>query len=232
MELRELILFLETGRWLNRYEVAALQTGKKGRALRDEVAQRLSEWGPPRLAVEALLALGPATHYAYLNIGGIGPSYYGPCCVVLEMRRWDTRATCFRGDTLRGSWQRSASALLAEDQVTSRFAAAQDLALLAVAEYEDFLAGQRFCLDRSAARALLGAEGTLMELHLPGPVARNQILEVRISKKKFVELCALAHKLGRAPSSDAMEFDEARAFQAVLDLLDRYEVPLVVEEAS
>ena len=68
----------------------------------------------------------------------------------------------------------------------------------------------------------------MVEIHLFGKVAREQIAEVRLPQAFYERLCELVRELSRDPHSTAMAVDAARAFLALTRALDQYEIPLLV----
>jgi hypothetical protein len=229
MSMAKLIRLLDTGQWLNIYEAITQETGLKGKELEREIILRLKEFGPPRVEIDRLFHFPRSVHYASLNLGGPGPwARYEICCVVLDLDHWAPQYTCFSGDTLRAGFDQKGNLAVAKESLLERFAAGEDLGRLALIQHEAFLGKHSFCLDLGRVRRLLEGEDTMIELHLFGKVNRDQIREVRLPQAPYERLCELVRQLDRNPGSTARELDSARLFRALLDRLDRAEIPLVV----
>ncbi len=101
MTLPGCVRFLESGRWLNIYEVVALQVkARQGPAFERVLRRKLGIWYTPPKDFEKLLKFRRDTHYAALNLGGGGPDY-GECCVRLGTTAPLQFSTTFAGDPLR-----------------------------------------------------------------------------------------------------------------------------------
>jgi hypothetical protein len=229
MKLRSLSLFLAEGRWLNRYELVARDLGLRGRALDERVERDLKDLGVARLGTDKLLGFRHDTHYAYTNIGGLGPDRYGACAVILDLERWAARATCFAGDSLLACFTREGRRALSRDEALSRFAVAHDLPRLGVVHHLSFLARQDGCLDLEAARALIEGAETVLELHLHGPVLREHVLEVRIPHKDWQRLRSLSERLAALPEGREVpaELEPAVELQEAQRQLKRFGIPLL-----
>jgi hypothetical protein len=231
MSMPSMLQFLASGRWLNVYEAVASETGLRGRALDLEVARRLRDLGPPRLAIDRLFRFRRDTHYASLNLGGIGPhARYGVCCAIFSLAHWLPFHTCFAGDTILACFDAGGRSVLTRDGALARFAIGEDLRRLAVLRFEAFLDRQRHELDGLAVRARLEGPETMIELHLHGRVTRQQITEVRLPRERHEQLSSLSDQLACDPGSRARELDPARAFHQLKKALARHRIPLVIVE--
>jgi len=96
------VRFLESKKWLNVYQITAMEVGSRsGLEFRRIVRKKLKDGYKPRREFESLLTFRVNTHYAALKIGGqTGPrngTFYvrfGPNAPLLF-------ATVFAGDPLR-----------------------------------------------------------------------------------------------------------------------------------
>lgn len=144
MSVGRCIDFLTSGSWLNMYEAIAFETGFHGRAYVTAVRTRLRkggiDWYTRRRYIERLLRLGRDTHYAAINLGGSGPyRRYGDCCVLLDLKQWRGRATCFAGDTLLTCFDLDGRQQLSADQILQRYAVIEDWQRLALFRHVESL---------------------------------------------------------------------------------------------
>lgn len=222
--------FIKDGGYLNIYEFVGQQTGLTGKRLERTVSTRLKELGPLRLKLDQLFHFQHDTHYASFNLGGAGARRYGFCCVTFDLRHWEPHHTCFAGDSIRACSGADKQAVLSDEEILVRFAIGEDLVRLATVRWESFLDGQEHCIDPGEARALVEAEDSLLEVHLHGPVKREHIHEVRLSRADYRHLCDLARRAEGLTSPLPWEFDNVEPFRRLLDLLDQFDIPLVLAE--
>ena len=189
---------------------------------------RWPRFGELRLAIDRLFRFRRDTHYASLNLGGNGPhARYGVCCATFALSHWLPFHTCFAGDSILACFDASGHRALTREGALDRFATGEDLSRLAVLRFENFLRRQRIRPDLVAMRARIEGPETMIELHLHGPVTRNQISEVRMPRDRYEQLSGLSEELARDPSSLARELDPARAFDQLRKALVRHQIPLV-----
>lgn len=222
--------FIEDGGYLNVYEFVGRETGLTGNRLERAVAKRLKELGPLRLKLDQLFHFQHDSHYASFNLGGAGARRYGFCCVTFDLRHWEPHHTCFAGDSIRTCSGADKQAVLSDGEILARYATGEDLVRLATVRWESFLENQEHCIDPGEVRDLVEAEDSLLELHLHGPVRREHIQEVRLSKADYRHLCDLARRAEGLSAPLPWEFDNVEPFRRLLDLLDQFDIPLVLAE--
>jgi hypothetical protein len=232
MPISKVVRFIEEGNYLNIYEFVARETGLSGDELERAVLERLKEFGPLRLKLDHLFCFQFDTHYASFNLGGAGARRYGSCCVIFDLRHWAPFHTCFAGDSIRACCSPSREPLLADDEILASFGTGEDLDRLAVIRHERFLERQAHSLDPGEVRDILEADDSLFEIHLHGPVTRDLIQEVRLSRADYHHLCDLAERAKGHAAPLPWEFDSVEPFQAMLAALDRFDIPLVLAEGG
>lgn len=121
-------------------------------------------------------------------------------------------------------------AVLSDEEILARFATGEDLARLATVRWESFLESQEHCIDPGEIRNLVEAEDSLLELHLHGPIRREHVQEVRLSRADYRHLCDLARRAEGLSAPLPWEFDNVEPFRRFLDLLDQFDIPLVLAE--
>jgi hypothetical protein len=232
MKIPVLVRFLKTGLWLNIYEFTAWTTGLKGQDLLDEVARRLGLLAGARTKLDTLFRFRRDTHYASLNLGGAGARRYGTCCVVFDLHHWSPFVTCFCGDSIRACFSERGDQVLEDDEILRLFSVEEDAPKLAALRHSEYLGKQDFCVDQAEVRDIIEADDSLVEYHLHGPVRRELIREVRISRSDYRHLRDLMERYDPVRSPKRWEFDKVEPFRDVLALLDRYDIPLVVAEGG
>lgn len=232
MPIPKLVRFLDEGGYLNVYELVARETGLTGEALNEAVEARLRELGPLRRQIDQLFQFQPDTHYAALNLGGAGALRYGRCCVVFDLRHWAPFHTCYAGDSIRSCFQADKSPALSEEEILARFAVGEDLDRLATVHWEPSLddPARDPCLQPGEVRDIVEAEDSILEIHLHGPVTRDRIQEVLLLRNDYRHLRDLVQRARGCSRPLPWEFDEAEPFQQMLELLGRFEIPLVLAE--
>lgn len=233
MPIPKLVRFLEEGGYLNIYEFVARETGLTGDDLDKAVEARLRDLGPLRRRLDRLFHFQSDTHYAALNLGGAGALRYGRCCVVFDLRHWAPFHTCYAGDSIRSCFLPDRSPALSEAEILARFATGEDLDRLAVVHWEKSLDDptREPCLQPSEVRDIVEAEDSILEIHLHGPVTRDRIQEVLLSRNDYRHLRDLVQRAEGRSLPLPWEFDEAEPFQRMLELLERFEIPLVLAES-
>jgi hypothetical protein len=232
MPLPKLVRFVEEGSYLNIYELVARETGLSGADLEGAVLDRLKDFGPLRLKLDRLFCFEFDTHYASFNLGGAGARRYGSCCVVFDLGHWAPFHTCFAGDSIRACCSSGRAPLLADDEILASFGTGADLDRLAVIRHERFLERHAHTLDPGEVRDILEADDSLFEIHLHGPVTRDLVQEVRLSRADYHHFCDLAERARGLSGPLPWEFDSVEPFQAMLAALDRFDIPLVLAEGG
>ncbi|HEX4959269.1 MAG TPA: hypothetical protein VF173_00425 [Thermoanaerobaculia bacterium] len=227
-----LIRFVEEGSYLNVYEFVARDTGLAGEELEAAVVERPKEFGPLRLKLDGLFGFQRDTHYASFNLGGSGARRYGACCVVFDLCHWAPYHTCFAGDSIRACCSPGKKPLLADEKILASFGTGSDLDRLAIIRHERFLERQVHSLDPGEVRDILEADDSLFEIHLHGPVTRERIQEVRLSRADYHHLRDLEERAKGLAGALPWEFDGVEPFRALLAVLDRFDVPLVLAEGG
>ncbi len=232
MSVANCVRFLESGRWLNIYEATAAETGKTGRALIDEVRERIPKWFSPRRDFEQLLRFRQDTHYAAVNLGGPGATRYGDCCVVFDVAKTPPMATCFGGDSLRTTFDASGKRILANADVLSLLAPHDDLSLLAVVRHTGLIKNSQPAVSPATVRAALEDSDSLIEIHFHGPILRAHVRCVIMARRILRHLWELTLRYDRLPPrwSDASEYDVVPFFKRFVQLVDRYSIPLMEAE--
>jgi hypothetical protein len=222
MSIPRLVRFLEEGQWSNIFEAVSRETGLKGAELDQEVARRLGEFAAPCRRLGGLFGFRRDTHYAYLNLGGAGAQGCGICCVILDICRWPFSHTCFAGDSI--------SSLRYGREALRSFVPGPDWERLAVIKYEPYIKDNAFCIDPVKLRKLVESRDSSIEFHLHGPVTREMVSGVMISRGSYEKLDRLAD--GMESSSDARDrrSDKIGYFRKLLRLLEQYGIPLTVAE--
>ncbi len=232
MPIPKVVRFIEEGSYLNIYEFIARETGLSGEDLELAILERLKELGPLRMKLDRLFCFQHDTHYASFNLGGAGARRYGSCCVIFDLRHWAPFQTCFAGDSIRACCNSGKEPLLADEEILASFGTGEDLDRLAVIRHERFLERHTHSLDPGEVRDILEADDSLFEIHLHGPVTRDQIQEVRLSRADYHHLCDLAERAKGHSSPLPWEFDSVEPFQKMLAALDRFDIPLVLAEGG
>lgn len=230
MPIPKLVRVVEEGAYLNIYEFVARDTGLSGADLEREVGERLGEFGPLRLELDRLFHFEHDTHYAALNLGGAGALRYGCCCVVFDLRHWAPFHTCFAGDSIRTCCTRDKKKIVDDEVILLSFAIGEDAERLAVIQQERFLGRPEHCVDPLDLRSLLEADDSLIEIHLHGSVTRDRIQEIRLSRADYRRLRDLEGRFDDARGPLPWIFDEVEPFRQMLEVLDRFEIPLVIAE--
>ncbi|MFY9825106.1 MAG: hypothetical protein WAM82_27255 [Thermoanaerobaculia bacterium] len=232
MPLPKLVRFVEEGSYLNIYELVARETGLAGEELERAVSERLKDFGPLRLKLDRLFCFELETHYASFNLGGAGARRYGSCCVIFDLAHWAPYHTCFAGDSIRACCNSGREPLLTDEEILSSFGTGADLDRLAAIRYERFLERHAHTLDPGEVRDILEADDSLFEIHVHGPVTRDLVQEVRLSRADYHHLCDLAERARGLSGPLPWEFDSVGPFQAMLAALDRFDIPLVLAEGG
>ena len=232
MPIPKLVRFIEEGGYLSIYEFVAQETGLTGEELVRAVSDRLKEFGPVRLKLDRLFGFQHDSHYASLNLGGAGTRRYGCCCVVFNLRHWAPLYTCYAGDSVRACCHADKTPALTEEEILAEFAIGEDLERLATVRWEpslqDLTQGPYF--GPSEIRHIIEAADSLLEIHLHGPVTRDRIEEVRLTRADYHHLRDLERRAEGRPGPLPWEFDNVEPFRKMLESLDRFEVPLVLAE--
>jgi hypothetical protein len=232
MPITKVARFVEEGSYLNIYEFVARETGLSGEDLERSVLERLKEFGPLRLKLDRLFCFQHDTHYASFNLGGAGARRYGSCCVTFDLRHWAPFHTCFAGDSIRACCSPEKEPLLKDEEILTSFGIGEDLDRLAVIRHERFLERQAHGLDPGEVRDIIEADDSLLEIHLHGPVTRECIQEVRLSRADYHHLCDLSERAKGLSEPLPWEFDSVEPFQKMLAALDRFDIPLVLAESG
>lgn len=235
MSIPSLVRFLTEGGYLNVYEFVQRETGLRGRALEEEVQERLRGMGPARLKIDRLFGFRRDTHYASLNLGGPGPQRYGPCCVVFDLSHWAPFHTCFAGDTIRSCFDGAGAQALSDDEILESLAIGEDAVRLAVIRHKEFLRRQSFCVDPREVRDIVEAQDSLLEFHLHGAVTRKQVQEVRISRTEHHHLRDLSERFDALPHPSRplrLEFERVPLFRDLTALLKKHGIPLLMAEGG
>jgi hypothetical protein len=233
MPIPKLVRFLEEGGYLSVYEFVARETGLAGDDLDRAVEERLRELGPLRREIDQLFRFQSDTHYASLNLGGAGARRYGRCCVVFDLRHWAPFHTCYAGDSLRACFQADKRPALSEDEILAGFAVGEDLDRLATIHWEPSLEEptQDLCFHPSEVRDMVEAEDSVLEIHLHGPVTRERIQEVSLARADYRHLRDLVRRARGRSLPLPWEFDEVDPFNRLVELLERFEIPLLMAES-
>jgi hypothetical protein len=233
MPIPKLVRFLEEDGYLNIYEVVSRETGLMGEDLSKAVQERLREFGPMRRQIDQTFNFDPDTHYASFNLGGAGAHRYGRCCAVFDLRHWAPFHTCYAGDSIRACFQADKSPALSEAEILAGFAIGEDLDRLATIRWESSLEDptQGPCFHPSEVRDMVEAEDSILEIHLHGPVTRNRVQEVLLPRADYRHLRDLVRRARGRLLPLPWEFDEVEPFNRMLELLERFEIPLVLAES-
>jgi hypothetical protein len=233
MPIPKLVRFLEEGAYLSVYEFVARETKLSGEDLSRAVQERLREFGPLRRQLDQAFHFQPDTHYASFNLGGAGAHRYGRCCAVFDLRHWAPFHTCYAGDSIRACFHADKSPALSEAEILAGFAIGEDLDRLATIRWEPSLEDptQGPCFHPSEVRDMVEAEDSILEIHLHGPVTRDRIQEVLLTRGDYRHLRDLVRRAKGRSLPLPWEFDEAEPFNQMLKLLDRFEIPLVLAES-
>lgn len=223
--------FLTGGHYLNVYEFVRWDQGLSGPELEQGVLDRLKDLGPPRRKLDTLFGFQEDTHYATFNLGGAGADRYGACCFVFDLRHWAPFHTCFAGDSIRACFSARKEQVLSDEEILASFAIGEDLERLAVIQNEDFLLDQKHGVLRSEVVGLFADDDSFLEVHLHGPVLREQIQEVRFPMDRFRKLERASRRLNASSGPLPWSLDDTEPFRGLLDLLDRYEIPIVLVDA-
>lgn len=218
------VRFLESGRWLNVYEMLRLdpKTGS-GAVFRQALRKKLGEWYGPRRKFERLLRLSQESHYAAINIGGGGPDY-GPCCIHIDNSPFLTFATAFSGDPLRVIFDTGGKQRMSDAQIMSRFATFSDRAVLAAVHSEQDLL-RSTVLDEDSVIAILENRETLIEVHIHGEVNISHAVEITMRKSFAASLERRAiddYEHASREERKARRFDDVRTFKRLLQLADQH----------
>jgi hypothetical protein len=232
MTLPRLVSFLEDGHYLNVYEFIARGTGLDGDELEEAVRRHLRDLGDRRLKIDRLFGFGSESHYASLNLGGAGATRYGSACVIFDLSNWEDAHTCFDGDSIRACFTRTGDQALADEQILERFALGEDAEQLAALRHRELLEREPNCVDPLEVRRRIEADDSLIEIHLLGPVRREHVREVRLTRSEYSHLRDLRERSRRLTGPKPWEFDRVEPFERLLNLLDRFEIPLVLAEGG
>lgn len=240
MSIPDCIRLIKHGAWLTIYEAVNEETSYTGDALEQEVQARLTtrgtDWYECRKKIEQMLKFSHDTHYAALNVGGVGAQRYGDCCVLINWSKWRAVSTCFGGDTLRSTFASDGTDVVDTQEVLKSFAIGQDLDKVALLSYEHSLrtyatpkAGplrRPPAFDEQEMRTAIESSDFLVELHLHGRVTIDQVRGVVITKSRQTELWNqyLAWEGANKPMTHA--FEAARYFVELSDLLEEHHITL------
>ena len=75
------------------------------------------------------------------------------------------------------------------------------------------------------------AEDSILEIQLHGPVTRNRVQEVLLPRADYRHLRDLVRRARGRTLPLPWEFDEVEPFSRMLELLERFEIPLVLAES-
>ncbi len=121
---------------------------------------------------------------------------------------------------------------MADGEILQRFSIGEDAPKLAALRHGEYLRKESFCVDPAEVRNRVEAEDSLIEYHLHGPVKREIVREVRISRSEYHHLRDLLERYDTVGDPRRWEFDKVERFREMRVLLDKYKIPLVVAEGS
>ena len=81
-------------------------------------------------------------------------------------------------------------------------------------------------------RGLLENSDSLIEIHLHGPIRREQIRAVLMPRSDLAHFWDLAQRAEDAPRPDAQEFDVVPFFLRLVELLRDHRIPLQMAEST
>jgi hypothetical protein len=232
MSIPTLNRFLKTGRWLNIYEAVYKETGKTGDSLEKEVSRRIPNWYKQRRTIDNLLRFRRDTHYASLNIGGPGAHRYGVCCVIFDLSHWAPYHTCFGGDSIRACFDAQGSQVLMDHTILENFGIGQDVYQVAVIKHQEYLRQTKPGLDPNELRDILEASDSLIEFHLPGPMTRDHIVRIVMSRGQRNHYWELSKRSFSIPKPWPQEYDIVPFFLEMNQLLERYNIPFLMAEGN
>ena len=230
MPVPKLVSFLKEGGYLNIYELTARNEKISGEALERAVLAKLQDLGPLRLKLDQLFHFQLDAHYASFNLGGAGARRYGRCCVIFDLEHWSPFYTCYGGDSIRSCCRADKTLALSDEEILEAFALGEDLHRIATIRWRRFLEEQHHCVHPREVRDLIEAEDSLLEIHLHGPVRRPHIREVRFLRADFNHLRHLGEIAKEHSGPLPWEFDNAEPFGQMLELLEQFEIPLILAE--
>lgn len=220
--------FLETGKYLNTYEVAESETLRTKKPIHEILKRILGDWYAPRLNVDRILGMRFDTHYAYKNMGSRGPTEYGPCSVVLSKRLLRLQATAFSGDSVCSIFDKDARQLLTKSEALALLATADCSTKLAALEHSRFIETSKHGISVRDLHGRFDARDTLLELHIHGPIRRGDIIRIMMSESDLKRLFDLLEEISirnlRPPWS--RKYDEAAAFGRMYSRAQEHSIPV------
>jgi len=222
--------FLKYGRWLNINEFVFIKKGKTGADLEKEIKSYLGKWYTSRRTIDKLFRFRRDTHYASINLGGIGPQRYGACCVVFDLSNWTPYYTCYGGDSIRACFDSKGNKVLADDAILEHFGVGQDVYQIATVRHKRYLREKKPGINISELQAILESTDSLIEFHHHGSVIREHIAQVIMSHAQITHYWELAERSSAKPKPWPQEYDVVPFFLEMIKLLDFYNIPLILKE--
>lgn len=229
MQIGTLVSFLTNGRYLNTYEAAESQAKNEKRPIHELLRQKLGKWYDARLKTDRFLGTRFDTHYAFRSIGGTGPKEYGPCCVVLSKSLLAPCGTAFAGDSLRVIFDTKLRPFLTKGQAFEQLSTAAFATKLAVVTHKAFIEASDAGIDLRQLTNRLESRDGLLELHLHGPIRREDILHIYMDADNFGRLQRLVAEIGNRDPGAPLQYkhDEAAAFSRLIPLTRKYDISIV-----
>lgn len=228
MKVGTLLDFITSGEYLNVYEVSARQAAASKMSIVNVLKEKLGPiWYKPRIRTDRLLGMNIDSHYAFLNIGGAGPiDKYGPCSVVLDDSLLRPHGTAFAGDSIKSIFDKRLRPILTKRQALDLLATASEATELAILAQRLFIERSRNGIDLRLLRKIIEAADSLLELHIHGPIRRQDIVEVVMEgadhDRLWTTVCDM--KDGRIRPPFSWKYDEAIAFAKLVKVCARHSV--------
>jgi hypothetical protein len=226
--IRGCVCLLESKKWLNVYEMVREEhPGADSTELESLVNARLGKWAAGRRLVDAMLQFGPDTHYAALNLGGVGPTRYGNCGIRLRCDVISGIATSFIGDTIHEICSAAGEQLLSNEEALARFGLWEHLPMLAGIHRREMLGQSTHIISRDVIRQQTEHADCVHEVQIHGPISLDCVEAVAISEADYHQLWDRMSDFERVREGvrGLRKYDEVRSFKRLMEL--RKECPAI-----
>ncbi|HRI71013.1 MAG TPA: hypothetical protein PK156_42570 [Polyangium sp.] len=209
---------LERGHFLSMLEYADYKVEKRGIS-HDEALREQGVYGPPRMAFESHFEDGHLFRYGALNIGGIGPPYYGTFCAVLKPSVVHSLPCAyFPDDSLKRYVPNWATPRVDEAATQSEAASPSSRGILATLKHAPELHSK----PTTAWPQMLCRDDCYVEAVFVGEISPVSIDQIRVDNSELERLFDLFTKEKKGDIKDQDEKKAAREFVEIMKLLVKH----------
>jgi hypothetical protein len=220
---------LETGEYLNVYEISEREALAQGVTPDEILRARLGAWYSVRVEIDQLFRFDKSTHYGYANLGGIGPNRYGDVCIILDTALLEPYGTAFSGDSIRSLCDSLGKRVISDSDALKKFGLAEDIPALATVKHAERFKTFEVGIDMSELSELIEGEDSLMEIHIHAAIKRENIAGIVMMRKKFRWYGDLVSRANDTPTPWPREFDPVIPFTKFVQLIGTHEIPFFLK---